>query len=114
MPQPMPKMKPIVPYIITAVTDPRELTTEGKPIQKLATCIPDGKPCKLLFLSSDGVTSNANLTAPFKFMQFTTADKCCEGMTCKERDVAALSYYRNDFQAGSEENVGSIAYCENN
>ena len=77
-----------------------------KSVAMLKTCIPAESPCRLLFLKSE-----SDEMAPFKFMEYVPDNKCCAPFQCKERDVAALSFFRNDFLAGTVENVGSISYC---
>jgi hypothetical protein len=92
------------------VEDPNPLAVDnGKtPVEFTNKCIQMNSPCKLLFLNNEESRSQA----PFKFFQYLPEQKCCPPMTCKERDVAALSYFRNNFDAGTAESVGSISYCD--
>jgi len=101
-----PLPKPLIPFSRTAVDDPNPLKSkEGVDVVSLDTCIPMNKPCRLLFMDSDAEEP------PYKFWEYKPGQKCCAPFTCQDRDVAALSFYRNDFKSGTVENVGSVAYC---
>lgn len=101
-----PAPKPLIPFSRTYAEDPNPLKSkEGVDVVKLDTCIPMGKPCRLLFMDSDAEEP------PYKFWEYKPGQKCCAPFFCQDRDVAALSFYRNDFKAGTVENVGSVAYC---
>lgn len=70
-------------------------------------CIDLYGPCRILLAETD--------SAPWKFRDFTamnsdgSAQACCEGMRCVDRDIAAVSYYTDTDE--TTEKPSSIFYC---
>lgn len=111
---PVKKPIPAIPFVRTAVEDPNPLTikegSDRQEVKRLASCIALNKPCRMLYnLPRNGSTSDQ---APYKFTEYISVSKCCSPLVCKERDVAAVSYYRGSFDGGTSELVGSVAYCD--
>merc|ERR1711871_255900 len=92
--------------------DPKTMGSEGATLSDgppilVDTCIEEYAPCRVLLAESD--------TAPWKFREFTAmgptgeTQACCRGMKCVDRDIAAISYYKDSDL--TTEKPGSIFYC---